>query len=160
MGPCTARRFAGARGTDTSTRFPALENTALRRTITARSTTVPFWDAESSRQESPRRVWDDYTPVWDPHSNQFVTGGYTKIASPYYMGTLETTSGNYIAEYPLMDYRQNSSEALALCNVLKNWSGYARTVAPSEPLATRTSSGVQAGISQDLLRGQRQLTGE
>jgi beta-galactosidase len=138
-------RFAGARGTDTD-QVPAMEYGSPE-DITARSTTIPFWDAENSRQESPRRVWDDYTPSWDPHSNQFVTGGYTKIASPYYMGTLETTAGNYIAEYPLTDYRQNSSEALALCNVLKNWSGYAYS-SFVEPLATRTSQGVQAGISK------------
>ena len=138
-------RFAGARGTDT-TDVPAMEYGSPE-DITARSTTIPFWDAENSRQESPRRVWDDYTPVWDPHSSQFVTGGYTKIASPYYTGTLETTAGNYIAEYPLDDFRQNSSEALALCNVLKNWSGYAYS-SFVEPLATRTSNGVQAGISK------------
>ncbi len=138
-------RFAGARGTDTGT-VPALEYGSPE-DITARSTTIPFWDAENSRQESPRRVWDDYTPVWDPHSNQFVTGGYIKVASPYYMGTLETTAGNYIAEYPLTDYRQNSSEALALCNVSKAWSGYAYS-SFVEPLATRMSNGVQAGSSK------------
>lgn len=138
-------RFAGARGTDT-TNVPALEYGSPEDT-TARSTTIPLWDAENSRQESPRRVWDDYTPVWDPHTNQYVTGGYVKIASPYYMGTLETTAGNFIAEYPLTDYRQNSSEALALCNVLKTWSGYSRS-SFVEPLATRTAQGVQAGSSK------------
>ena len=138
-------RFAGARGTDT-TDVPAMEYGSPE-DITARSTTIPFWDAENSRQESPRRVWDDYTPTWDPHSMQYVTGGYTKIASPYYMGTLETTAGDFIAEYPLNDYRQNSSEALALCNVAKNWAGQAYS-SEVEPVATRTKSGVQAGISK------------
>ena len=138
-------RFAGARATDT-TDVPAMEYGSPEDT-TARSTTIPMWDAEDSRQESPRRVWDDQTPTWDPHSSQFVTGGYINIASPYYDGGLETTSGNYIAEYPLNDYRQNSSEALALCNTMKAWGAYSYSNFV-EPVATRTSSGVQAGSSK------------
>jgi beta-galactosidase len=138
-------RFAGARITD-QVNVPALEYGSPEDTP-GRSTTIPLWDAENSRQESPRRVWDDYTPTWDPHSMQYVTGGYTKIASPYYMGTLETAGGNYIAEYPLNDFRQNSSESLALCNVIKHWGGYSQS-SFVEPVGTRTAQGVQSGISK------------
>jgi len=114
---------------------------------TGRSPTIPLWSAEYSREEAPRRVWDAYTPTWDPHSNQYVTGGYVKVAAPYYNGTLETTSGNFIAQYPLMDFRQNSTEDMALANVFKYWAGYAYSNFV-EPAAMRTSSGVQIGGSK------------
>jgi beta-galactosidase len=113
----------------------------------ARSTTIPFWSAEYAREEAPRRVWDKYTPAWDPHSMQYVTGGYTKIASPYYMGTLEPAMGNYICEYPLTDFRMNSMEDQALTNVYKYWLGYSYTNFV-EPAATRTSMGIQIGGSK------------
>ena len=138
-------RFAGARGTDTVA-TPAYEYGSPM-DGTGRSTTIPLWSAEYSREESPRRVWDRYTPAWDPHSMQFVTGGYVKIASPYYMGTLETAAGNYIAEYPLMDFRQNSTEDMALANVFKYWAGYSYSNFV-EPMAMRMSSGIQIGGSK------------
>jgi beta-galactosidase len=78
---------------------------------------------------------------------QFVTGGYVKIESPYYMGTVETTAGDYIAEYPLMDFRQNSTEDMALANVYKYWAGYSYSNF-IEPSGMRTSQGVQIGGSK------------
>jgi beta-galactosidase len=138
-------RFAGARGTDTKA-TPAYEYGSPM-DGTGRSTTIPLWSAEYSREESPRRVWDQYTPAWDPHSMQYVTGGYVKIASPYYMGTLETTAGNYIAQYPLLDFRQNSTEDMALANVFKYWAGYSYSNFV-EPMSTRMSSGIQIGGSK------------
>jgi beta-galactosidase len=138
-------RFAGARGTDT-TATPAYEYGSPM-DGTGRSAAIPLWSAEYSREESPRRVWDAYTPTWDPHASQFVTGGYVKIASPYYNGTLETAAGNFIAAYPLMDFRQNSMEDMALANVFKYWAGYSYSNFV-EPAATRTSSGVQIGGSK------------
>ncbi len=138
-------RFAGARGTDT-TSTPAYEYGSPM-DGTGHSATIPLWSAEYSREESPRRVWDRYTPTWDPHSGQYVTGGYVKIASPYYMGTLETAAGNYIAEYPLMDFRQNSTEDQALANVFKYWQGYAISTFVM-PASQRQSSGIQIGGSK------------
>ncbi len=122
---------------------------------TARSTTIPIFDSENSRQEAPRRVWDKYTPAWNPNGTPpgYVTGGYVNIASPYYNaaascpGGIETTAGNCIAEYPLCDYRLNSSEALSLCNVLKSWNAYAYS-SFVEPASVRMAQGVQAGNSK------------
>jgi beta-galactosidase len=138
-------RFAGARGTDTTT-TPAYEYGSPM-DGTGHSATIPLWSAEYSREEAPRRVWDKYTPAWDPHTMKFVTGGYVKIASPYYNGTLETTAGNYICEYPLMDFRQNSTEDQALANVFKYWAGYSISNFVM-PAASRASSGIQIGGSK------------
>lgn len=138
-------RFTGARGTD-QTATPALEYGSPM-DGTGHSPTIPLWSAEYSREEAPRRVWDKYTPAWDPHSMKYVTGGYVAIASPYYMGTLETAAGDFIAEYPLMDFRQNSSEDQALANVYKYWAGYSIS---NFVLAAdkRQSSGIQIGGSK------------
>jgi beta-galactosidase len=78
---------------------------------------------------------------------QYVTGGYVKIASPYYMGTLETAAGNYICEYPLLDFRQNSMEDQALANVYKYWAGYSISSFVM-PAGMRQSSGIQIGGSK------------
>jgi beta-galactosidase len=138
-------RFAGARGTD-QVATPAYEYGSPM-DGTGHSSTIPLWSAEYSREEAPRRVWDKYTPAWDPHSMQYVTGGYVKIASPYYTGTLETMAGNYIAEYPLMDFRQNSAEDQALANVFKYWAGYSISNFVM-PASMRQSSGIQIGGSK------------
>jgi beta-galactosidase len=134
------QRYVGAR--DSNQSIPYEYGSAMDGT--ARSTTWPMWSAEYSREESPRRVWDKYTPTWDPHSMAYVTGGYVKVASPSYGGTLETTNGNGIAEYPLCDFRQNSMESKTLCNIFKFWQGYAYSNFVEDP-ATRTGSGVQIG---------------
>jgi hypothetical protein len=129
---------------------------------------MPAFDTENSRQESPRRVWDNYTPAWNPNGNPpaYVTGGYVNIASPYYQpqgtapaaccaagqscpGGIETTAGNCISEYPLCDYRLNSSEDMALCNVLKSWQAYQYSYFVESP-SVRTTQGVQAGNSKIL----------
>jgi beta-galactosidase len=115
------------------------------------STTTPTFAVEYARSEAPRRVWDRYTPAWDPHSMQYVTGGYVKIASPYYMGTLEGTPypNSQIAEYPLCDVRENSMEDQALCNVFQFWRAYSSSNFV-EPVATRASAGIQIGASKVL----------
>jgi beta-galactosidase len=119
----------------------------------ARSTTVPFWAAEYSREESARRVWDKYTPAWDPHTMQYRLGGYINIASPYYSspascpGGLEATMGNCICEYPLTDFRTNSMEDQALDNVYNYWQGYSYSSFVEDP-ATRTKYGIQMGGSK------------
>jgi beta-galactosidase len=134
------QRYVGAR--DSNQSVPYEYGSAMDGT--ARSTTWPMWSAEYSREESPRRVWDAYTPTWDPHTMAYVTGGYVKVASPTYGGVLETTNGNGIANYPLCDFRQNSMESKTLCNIFKFWQGYAYSNFV-EPVGTRTGSGVQIG---------------
>jgi beta-galactosidase len=119
-------RFMGAR--DVNTAVPYEYGSPMDGV--SQSATRPIWAAEYSREESPRRVWDKYTPAWDPHSSQYVTGGYVDIASPYYSaaascpGGVEATAGNCICEYPLLDFRDNSMEDQALSNVYDYWAGY------------------------------------
>jgi beta-galactosidase len=114
-----------------------------------KSTTTPGWTSEYAGYEAPRRVWDKYTPAWDPRTRQYVTGGYVKIASPTYAGTLESTLYNGIAEYPLCDVPQNSMEDQALCNLLEFWQAYSASNFV-EPVGTRTSAGIQIGASKVL----------
>ncbi|MGB8450841.1 MAG: discoidin domain-containing protein [Anaerocolumna sp.] len=64
------------------------------------SDTHPVWDAEYSRAEAPRRVWDKYSPP---------SFGYNNIAD----------TANSISEYPVDDFKLNSSEDLARMNVKK-----------------------------------------
>jgi beta-galactosidase len=117
------------------------------------STTRPVWSAEYSREEAPRRVWDKYTPAWDPHSMQYLTGGYVKIASPYYSaapgcpGGIEMTSGNCICEYPLLDFRDNSMEDQALANLNDYWAGYSLSHFVL-PAAQATTKGIQIGSAK------------
>jgi beta-galactosidase len=117
------------------------------------STTVPVWSAEYAREEAPRRVWDKYTPAYDPTSMAFVTGGYVNIASPYYRsaancpGGLETMAGNCIAEYPLLDYRMNSMEDQTLAIVYDYWTGYSLSHFVLSQ-AEATAHGVQSGASK------------
>jgi beta-galactosidase len=116
------------------------------------STTVPVWSAEYAREEAPRRVWDKYTPAYDPTSMTMVTGGYVNIASPYYRsdacpGPLETMSGNCICQYPLLDYRINSMEDQALAIVFDYWTGYSLSHFVLSQ-ADATKNGVQIGASK------------
>src|SRR5207244_10605150 len=74
-------RFAGARGTDTKA-TPAYEYGSPM-DGTGRSTTIPLWSAEYSREEAPRRVWVAYTQTWDTRSSQLVNRCYVKDASLY-----------------------------------------------------------------------------
>jgi beta-galactosidase len=139
-------RFAGARGTD-QVATPAYEYGSPM-DGTGHSTTIPLWAAEYSREEAPRRVWDKYTPVWDPHTMKFVTGGYINIVSPFHVAAsnppLLNMVGNGINQYPSMDFRQNSMEDHALANIFKYWAGY-QLSSFILPAAQRTSSGIQAG---------------
>ncbi|MCL2649757.1 MAG: discoidin domain-containing protein [Candidatus Azobacteroides sp.] len=66
------------------------------------SAVIPIWDAEYARAECPRRVWDKYTPP---------SFGYSNIVYP--------STTNVISEYPVDDFRLNSSEDLAMNNVKK-----------------------------------------
>jgi len=116
--------------------------------VPAASNVIPAWDSEFSRVESPRRVWDRYTPIWDPHTGQYVTGGYLAVVSAFHAEASAaegpTTAGNGIKEYPLCDYRQMSAESLSLCNVWTYWQRYQKS-AFVLPLAARLSDGIIVG---------------
>jgi beta-galactosidase len=68
--------------------------------VPATSNLVPVFDAEYSRTECPRRVWDNYSPP---------SYGYRNIANP----------SNVIDDYPTDSFKLNSSEDLARMNVKK-----------------------------------------
>ena len=75
--------------------------------VVATSNTHPTWDAEYAREESPRRVWDKYSPP---------SFGYNHIADP----------ANTIVEYPTSGFLYNSSEDLARINVKKYYDRWSR----------------------------------
>jgi beta-galactosidase len=116
--------------------------------VPAPSNVIPAWDSEYSRVESPRRVWDNYTPVWDPHTQKYVTGGYVAVVSAFHAEASATedpnTAGSGIKQYPLCDYRQMSSESLALCNMRDYWQRYQKS-AFVLPEASRLSDGIMVG---------------
>ena len=91
-------RFSGTRSTDAT--LAGIEEYGSTMDGMGTSTTVPIWDAEYARGESPRRVWDKYSPP---------SFGYKNIAD----------TSNVIVEYPVDDFRYNSCEDLALNNVWK-----------------------------------------
>lgn len=62
------------------------------------SATHPLWDAEWARAESPRRIWDKFTPP---------AFGYVNVAN----------TANVITEYPNLSFKLNSTEDLARDNV-------------------------------------------
>ena len=71
------------------------------------SNTHPLWDAEYSREESPRRVWDKYSGP---------SFGYNNIADP----------ANTIVEYPTSGFLYNSSEDLARINIKKYYDRWSK----------------------------------
>lgn len=73
----------------------------------ATSNSHPLWDAEYSREESPRRVWDKYSPP---------SFGYNNIADP----------ANTLVEYPMSGFLYNSSEDLARINIKKYYDRWSR----------------------------------
>ena len=155
-------RYMGDRGTDPQNE-PSMEYQSPM-DGSGQSPTMPLWSAEYSREESPRRAWDAYSPIWDPRAQKIVaSGGYVKVVDPTRWGTtLETANGNGIAQYPLCDFRQNSMEDMSLCNVYKYWQGYSKSNFV-EDVATRTSKGIQIGSAKIIFAdsntdGRLQLT--
>ncbi|MDP4238249.1 MAG: discoidin domain-containing protein [Bacteroidota bacterium] len=91
-------RFSGTRSMDSD--LAAYEEYGSTMDGVGTSATIPIWDAEYARGESPRRVWDKYSPP---------SFGYKNIAD----------TSNTIVEYPVDDFLYNSCEDLALNNVKK-----------------------------------------
>ncbi len=138
-------RYAGTRSSN-KTEIPSEEYGSSMDGL-AQNATIPIWDAEYSREESPRRVWDAITPVWDPHTSKFVTGGYLAIASPFHVRETAANTGNGIYAYPNCDFRQMSTETMALCNVYRYWDRYSRSAFVLDE-ASRISKGVMVGGSK------------
>ena len=92
-------RFAGTRSVDAS--LAGIEEYGSTMDGLGGSSTIPVWDAEYARGESPRRVWDKYSPP---------SFGYKNIVD---------TTKNKIVEYPTDDFLFNSTEDLARNNVKK-----------------------------------------
>jgi beta-galactosidase len=125
-------RYAGARGTDPQLE-PAMEYEAPMDNI-ATAADRPLWSAEYARQEAPRRVWDAYSPMWNPKTNTIVpSGGYTLISN---MGP--------IVSYPNCDFRLDSLEDLSLCFAWRYWEQYALSNFVL-PVAQRTTQGIMVG---------------
>jgi beta-galactosidase len=105
----------------------------------------PNWDAEYARGECPRRVWDEVTPVLNPRTGAFVTGGYFNVASPYHQALGMDTGGDSIGHYTLDGYfRLNCSEQLVMENMAKYYGRYMRS-AFVYPMAQRPTNGVMVG---------------
>ena len=92
-------RFSGTRSVDAT--LAGIEEYGSTMDGLGGSATIPVWDAEFARGESPRRVWDKYSPP---------SFGYRNIVD---------TTKNKIVEYPTDDFLFNSSEDLARNNVKK-----------------------------------------
>jgi len=92
-------RFSGTRSTDAD--LAGIEEYGSTMDGPGTSATIPIWDAEYARGECPRRVWDKYSPP---------SYGYRNIVD---------TVANTIVEYPVDDFKYNSSEDLARNNVKK-----------------------------------------
>jgi len=138
-------RYAGTRSSD-KTGIPS-EEYGSSMDVSAQNATIPIYDAEYSREESPRRVWDTVTPVWDPHTGKYVTGGYLAIASPYHVRETAANTGNGIYAYPNCDFRQMSTETMALCNLYRYWNHYSNSAFVLDE-ASRLSKGVNVGASK------------
>lgn len=92
-------RFSGTRSIDAT--LAGIEEYGSTMDGLGTSSTIPVWDAEYARGESPRRVWDKYSPP---------SFGYKNIVD---------TTTNVIVEFPIDDFKYNSCEDLALNNVKK-----------------------------------------
>jgi beta-galactosidase len=154
-------RYMGDRGTDPQNE-PSMEYQSPM-DGTGQSPTMPLWSAEYARQESPRRIWDAYSPIWDPKTQAVIPGGgLIKVCDVRWGTTLETANGGGIAEYPLCDFRLNSSEDLSLCFAYRYWDGYAKSNFVLDA-ASRTSKGIQIGSAKIIFNdsstdGRLQLT--
>ncbi|MEI6491930.1 MAG: sugar-binding domain-containing protein [Verrucomicrobiota bacterium] len=129
-------RFCGTRATDKTTE--AVKEYASPMDGPHSSTLMPEWDAEYARAESPRRIWDKYTPFLD-YSGKQVVGGYIKVATPIHIEATAAKLGDGIYEYPEDAFRLNSSEDLALNNLRKYWDRYKLSafVLPEEERLTK-----------------------
>jgi beta-galactosidase len=134
-------RFSGTRGTDEKTED--IKGYESQMDGIFRTTAIPAWDAEYARAESPRRIWDNYTPFLAPNGS-FVTGGYIKVASRVHVESTATGGGDGIYEYPQDAFRLNNSEDLALNNILKYYDRY-KLSAFVEPVDERLTKGVTVG---------------
>ncbi len=134
-------RFSGTRATDSGTE--RIKEYESQMDGIFRTPLMPAWDAEYARAESPRRVWDKYTPFRGPDGN-FVVGGYLKAASPVHIKATAAGDGDGIYEYPQDAFRLNSSEDLALNNLHKYWDRY-KLSAFVLPPAERAAKGVTVG---------------
>ncbi len=117
----------------------------------------PMWDAEYARGESPRRVWDEYTPMLNPRwdgkdpSSKYVTGGYFAIASDYHRSLgLNSGNGDFIGDYfhngkiDVGYFRLQSSEDMVLENLAKYYARYARSPFVQSPEVC-ASKGIMVG---------------
>jgi beta-galactosidase len=100
----------------------------------ATATDRPCWSAEYARQESPRRAWDAFTPIYNPKTNAMVaTGGFSQVSNQ-----------GPIATYPGCDFRLNSLEDLSLCFSWRYWEQYMRSNF-IVPAADRATKGIMIG---------------
>jgi beta-galactosidase len=134
-------RLCGTRSTDQGTEY--IKEYESQMDGSFRSATMPAWDAEFARAESPRRVWDKYTPVLNQQGEPTL-GGYLKIASSAHVKATAAGTGDGIYEYPVDAFRLNSSEDLALNNILKYYDRY-KLSAFVLPVADRLDKGVTVG---------------
>ena len=98
-------RYSGTRSTSNTLNGIAEYGSTMDGT--GGSSTIPVWDAEYARAESPRRVWDKFSPP---------SFGYVNIADP----------ANNIVEHPVNDFKMNSSEDLARNNIKKYYDRWIR----------------------------------
>jgi beta-galactosidase len=134
-------RFAGTRSTDQASM--SVREYGSPMDVPARTALMPYWDAEYARAEAPRRIWDKYTPFLD-YGGKFVTGGYLTVASPAHVAATKAKGGDGIYEYPQDAFRLNSSEDLALNNLMKYWDRY-KTSAFVAPAQDRLTRGIMVG---------------
>jgi beta-galactosidase len=104
-------RFAGCRGTsnDDVQEYKATMDSA------GDSPTHPLWASEYSRAESPRRIWDKYTPARDQFAAIIDSGGYMVMTTDDVQEYTEPNGTGFWA---------NSMEDLARENLRKfndNW---------------------------------------
>jgi beta-galactosidase len=130
-------RYAGTRGTGQD--IANVQEYGSPMDTPRSSKEMPSWDAEYARAECPRRVWDKYTPFLN-EEGKFVVGGLIKVATPEHANG----GGNGIFEYPVDQFRLNSSEDLALNNTRKYWDRYKTSAIVQGPSAS-VSKGVMAG---------------
>ena len=115
-------RLAGLRSNDTDV-TQGIREYSCTMDGAEQNLTTPLWDAEYARGESPRRVWDNYTPMLNPRwalstdlgkstnpapapgtigdaAHKYLLGGYFYIASDYHQALgLNTNQADAIADY-------------------------------------------------------------
>ena len=148
-------RFSGTRTNDTE-RTAGIREYSSTMDGTGDNLYTPLWDAEYARGESPRRVWDESSPMLNPRwdgknpdptpapgtvgdtTHKYLTGGYFYIASDYHQSLgLNTTAGDSIGNmlttvksangYSKGYFRLQSSEDMVLQNLAKYYARYMRS---------------------------------